>query len=262
MAGRAPPSGGTAARGAHFLVDRGVVDRLLRTAGPAPGDLVLDLGAGSGALTGPLAASGARVIAVESDPRLAAGLRRRFADCPAVRVVEGDLRTVALPRRPYAVVANPPFAGTSALLGRLLDDPGGALVRADLLVELGAALGVTGPPRGPREAWWTARYEAVLVRRVPAASFRPVPRVRVGQLALVRRALPGGRRGPAVLRGLVRAAWRDRRVPVRRGLAGLVPADALGRVWAEAGLRRDALPAEVPPAVWTALVGSCRTLPR
>jgi 23S rRNA (adenine-N6)-dimethyltransferase len=200
--------------------------------------------------------AGARVLAIERDRRLAAGLRRRFAGCPAVRVVEGDLRTVPLPHRPYAVVANPPFATTSALLGRLLDDPGGALVRADLLVELGAALSVTGPPRGPREAWWTARYEAALVRRVPAGAFRPAPRARVGQLALVRRPLPGGRHGAALVRGLVRAAWRDRRRPARRGVAGLVPADVLGRVWAEAGLRRDALPAEVPPFVWSALAAS------
>lgn len=249
-------SGQASARGAHFLVDRAVVDRLVRSAGLAPGDLVLDLGAGSGALTAPLAATGARVIAVERDPRLAARLCRRFASSPGVRVVEGDLRTVPLPHRPYAVVANPPFAATSALLARLLDDAAGMLVRADLLVELGAALAVTGTPRGPREAWWTARYDPVLVRRVPAAAFRPVPRARVAQLALVRRPLPGGRRGPAVLRGLVRAAWRDRRVPVRRGLAGLVPAAELGRVWAEAGLRRDTLPAEVPPAVWAALVAS------
>ncbi len=249
---------GPAARGAHFLVDRAVVDRLVRSAGLGPGDLVLDLGAGSGALTAPLAATGARVLAVERDPRLAGGLRRRFAGCEAVRVVEGDLRTVPLPRRPYAVVANPPFAGTAALLARLLDDPAGALARADLLVELGAALGVVGPPRGPREAWWTARYEAVLVRRVPAGAFRPVPRVRVGQLALVRRPLPGGRRGSAAVRGLVRAAWRDRRVPARRGLAGLVPADALGRVWAEAGLHRNTLPADVPPAVWSLLAATRR----
>jgi hypothetical protein len=55
---------------------------------------------------------------------------------------------------------------------------------------------------------------------------------------------------------LVRAAWQDRRVPARRGLAGLIPSAELGRVWAEAGLRRDALPAEVPPAVWAALAGS------
>lgn len=249
------------ARGVHFLTDRAVADTLVSAAGLGAGDLVLDLGAGSGAVTAPLAATGARVLAVERDPRLAAGLRRRFADQPTVRVIEGDLRDVPLPRRPYAVVANPPFAVTAALLGRLLDDAGSALVRADLLLQLGAALGLTGPPRGVREAWWTARYEAVLVRRVPPAAFRPSPRVHAAHLSLVRRPLAGGGQGPVILRGLVRAGWRDRRVPARRALGGVVPAAVLGRVWADAGLHRGALPAQLPPVVWAALVAGLARSP-
>lgn len=240
-------------RGAHFLLDRGVADRLVRSAGLGPGDLVLDLGAGAGALTAPLASTGARVLAVERDPRLAAGLRRRFAGTPAVRVIEGDLRTVPLPHRPYAVVANPPFAGTGALLDRLLDDPGSRLVRAELVLELGAARLVTGPPRGPRDAWRAARFQARLGRRVPPSAFRPAPRVPAAQLSLVRRPLPGG--GQRRLYGLVRLAWSDRRSPARRALAGSVPADLLGAVWAEYGLSRAAVPAEVPGPAWAALLG-------
>src|SRR5262245_18815437 len=65
VVGRARPVPNHA--GAHFLQDRGVAAELVRRAGVRPGDLVLDLGAGSGAITAPLAAAGARVLAIERD---------------------------------------------------------------------------------------------------------------------------------------------------------------------------------------------------
>ena len=84
-------------------------------------DVVLDLGAGLGALTRPLAATGARVIAVELHPRRAAALREQYAGS-RVAVLELDLRDFTLPGRPYRVVANPPYAGVNALVRRLLAD--------------------------------------------------------------------------------------------------------------------------------------------
>ena len=84
-------------------------------------DVVCDLGAGLGALTAPLAATGARVIAVELHPRRAAALREEYAGT-RVAVVELDLRDFTFPGRPYRVVANPPYAGVNALVRRLLAD--------------------------------------------------------------------------------------------------------------------------------------------
>ena len=84
-------------------------------------DVVCDLGAGLGALTAPLAATGARVIAVELHPRRAAALRAEYAGT-RVAVVELDLRDFTFPGRPYRVVANPPYAGVNALVRRLLAD--------------------------------------------------------------------------------------------------------------------------------------------
>ncbi len=84
---------------------------------------MLDLGAGYGALTVPLARTGARIVAIELDPRLARTLARRFESQPLVTTVQADLRTVPLPRRPFRVVASPPFSLTTLLLRRLLDDP-------------------------------------------------------------------------------------------------------------------------------------------
>lgn len=163
--------------GAHFLTDRRLIAQLVRASGVGAGDLVFDLGAGYGALTGPLARSGARVIAIELDPGLAARLRRRFRGEPLVGVVEADLRRVPLPRRPFHVVASPPFALTTLLCRRLLGDRAVRLTGADLILEWGAARWLSSPePRDIETARWAARYEMRLVRRVPAASFSPSPR--------------------------------------------------------------------------------------
>jgi 23S rRNA (adenine-N6)-dimethyltransferase len=148
-----------------------------------PGDLVLDLGAGHGALTGPLAAAGARVIAVEVDPRALAVLARRFGHDERVRVVEADLRTVALPHRPFRVVANLPFAGASAALRRLLASP--ALTRADVVVQRGAAVAWATESRRRTPAA-RRRFDVRLGPTIRAARFRPPPSVDASILIVVR----------------------------------------------------------------------------
>jgi len=161
---------------------------MVRASGAGTGDLVFDLGAGYGALTVPLARTGARVIAIELDPRLAARLRRRFADEPQVGVVEADLRRVPLPRRPFHVVASPPFALTTLLCRRLLGDRSVQLTGAELVLAWGAAKWLANPePRDRETASWAARYEMRLVRRVPAASFSPPPSSDAAYLRVRRR---------------------------------------------------------------------------
>ena len=120
-------------------------------------DVVCDLGAGLGALTAPLAATGARVIAVELHPLRAAALREQY-DSSRVAVVELDLRDFTFPGRPFRVVANPPYDGVNALVRRLLADR--HLRSADLVVAEGAARGwlrqsprIRLGPRLPRHAF-------------------------------------------------------------------------------------------------------------
>lgn len=124
-----------AARGQHFLRSPKLAGRIVADAGVGPGVLVFDIGAGFGRLTKPLLATGARVIAVELDPKLARGLERRY---PSARVVCADALEIPLPRRPFSVVANLPFSITTAMVGRLAASR--HLVRADLIVARGFAL--------------------------------------------------------------------------------------------------------------------------
>ena len=136
---------------------------------------MLDLGAGHGAVTAALLDAGARVVAVELDRRAAKLLERRYPDA---RVVHGDLLAVPLPRRPYRVVANLPFATTTATLRRLLD-PRGQLLRADLVLQRGAAIG------------WSQkrvrRFDLRLGPTIPAHRFRPMPSVDAAVLTIRRR---------------------------------------------------------------------------
>ncbi len=229
--------------GAHFLRDRQLIARLARASGADAGRLVFDFGAGSGAITAGLVTTGARVIAVERDPKLAARLRRRFGEQPQVHVVEADLRTVPLPRRDFLVVASPPFSLTTALCRRLLTDPAMSLAGAELIVQREAARWLASPrPRDAETAWWGARYQIHLTCVVSPASFTPPPRVAAAWLSVRPRSVPCSARGQGRLRGILTAAYRrpGTRTDValaghKRALlrAGLDPAAPIAQVTAD-----------------------------
>lgn len=114
-------------------------DRLVAATPVRAGDVVVDLGAGEGALTLPLVDRGCRVLAVELHPRRASTLRVRVQGSP-VAVLELDLAAFRWPGHPFRVVANPPFAGINVLVRRLL--AARHLRSADLVVAEGAARGL------------------------------------------------------------------------------------------------------------------------
>lgn len=143
-----------------------------------PGELVLDLGAGTGALTAPLLEAGARVVAVELHPGRLEQLRRRFAGT-SVTLVGADLLAMPLPRRPYRVVASPPFPLGTPLLRRLLATDS-RLRAADLVLQRDRVARIADRGAGAR---WAVQRGPPLPRR----AFRPEPRIDCAVLRLRRR---------------------------------------------------------------------------
>jgi 23S rRNA (adenine-N6)-dimethyltransferase len=159
-------------------------DRLVAASPVRPGDVVVDLGAGEGALSLPLARAGCRVLAVELHPRRAAALRERAGD-GRVAVLELDLADFRWPGHPFRVVANPPYAGINALVRRLLATR--QLRSADLVVAEGGALGLARRYAGRLE----------LGTRLPPHAFRNPPPSAARVLRLRRQVDQSNQRGLA-----------------------------------------------------------------
>lgn len=219
----------TKALGQNFVVDAGTVRRIVRVAGVTPGQVVLEIGPGLGSLTLALLEAGARVVAVEVDPLLAAELpgtvARRAPDlADHLVVVRADaLDLPALPEEPTALVANLPYnVAVPVLLTALERLPG--LASGVVMVQAEVADRLTAPP-GSRTygvpsaklAWYADATRAGSVGR---SVFWPVPGVDSALVRLVRHEPPAAGVPREEVFAVVDAAFAQRRKTLRAALAG------------------------------------------
>lgn len=228
------------ARSQHFLRAQALADELVRDAEIGSDELVLELGAGGGRLTGRLSRAARRVVAVELDSRWAEYLRGRWAN---VEIVKADAATVALPAERFHLVANLPFNRTTAILRHLLDDPFVPLGRADVIVEWGVAVKRSLPwPSTLNDVLWGAWYSFRISRRLPRGVFDPPPAVDAGVLVIERRVHP-----------LVpERSWRDYREFVAAGFRRGPRSVASARPLRQLRLSRLA-PREIDAHQWASL---------
>jgi len=113
--------------GQHFLIDRNILSKVVRTAEIEETDVVLEVGPGLGVLTLALAKEAKRVIAVEIDQKLVEILKEKVADCPNVEIIRKDIMEVdfndLIERggQPLKVVANLPYQISTPLLFRFIE---------------------------------------------------------------------------------------------------------------------------------------------
>jgi 16S rRNA (adenine1518-N6/adenine1519-N6)-dimethyltransferase len=172
--------------GQHFLTDSHVLHKILAAAAPGPGDCVLEIGPGLGALTQGLAAKAGHVLAVELDKGLAEVLGGQFIN-GAVTIIQGDILKLDLPALldPYRgmclkVVANLPYYITTPVILRLLES-GLPFASVTVMVQKEVAQRMTARP-GTKDYGSLSlaiRYhaDAEIVAYVPVNAFIPRPEV-------------------------------------------------------------------------------------
>ncbi|MCP9926878.1 16S rRNA (adenine(1518)-N(6)/adenine(1519)-N(6))-dimethyltransferase RsmA [Cyanobium sp. CH-040] len=249
--------------GQHWLVDQGVLERIVAAAELLPGERVLEIGPGRGALSERLLRSpAAAVLAVELDRDLLDGLRQRFGADPRFSLVAGDALAVQLPPADK-VVANIPYNITGPLLERLvgrLDRPvTPPYRRLVLLLQQEVAERICAPPGSRAYSALSVRLQLLAhcrrVCAVPPRCFRPPPRVQSEVIRLDPLPEPD-RLDPPLARQLERLLQRcfaSRRKMLRNTLAGLLPPAELAELAEAVGIALSQRPQEIAPPAWVAL---------
>ncbi len=216
--------------GQHFLHDRRVLARIVEAIAPAAGDRLVEIGPGEGALTRALLERTARLVAIEIDRDLAAHLAREFLparlELHCADALEFDFAALPAGVRlvgnlPYNI-STPLLFRVAALGARLRDCH--FLLQREVVERMVAA--PSTPAYGRLSVMLQARFAMRRLFTVPAAAFRPAPKV---ESALVRLCPLGTPEPPPAFADLVRRAFAARRKTLANAL-GLAPAElaALG----------------------------------
>jgi 16S rRNA (adenine1518-N6/adenine1519-N6)-dimethyltransferase len=223
--------------GQNFVVDPNTLERVVRLAGTAPGERVLEIGAGLGSLTLELCRVGAKVTALEIDRRLVPLLLERLGD--RARIIEGDALQVDLQallaaaageegEGPVQLVANLPYNIATPLVVRVLEGVP-EIERLFIMVQREVAERLAATPGGKEYGAVSVRVAyfatARVVGRVSPEVFHPRPHVDSALVEIVRRDRPAVDPSEASyeeINRLVRAGFATRRKMLRRALAGLV----------------------------------------
>ena len=250
MSGRKPE------HGQNFLRSRRLARRLLAKTSISADDLVLDIGAGQGALTEPLSQRCRHVVAYEIDPWVFRGLERRYRDSSTVTLVQADFLTCDLPRGPYKVCASLPFNITADVVAKLtsgVDPPQDAY----LIVQRAAVERFMVNRR--RRFTLVAcllypRWRARVLAHIPSAAFSPSPAVDAALLHLRLRPTPLiATRDDALFRDLVTQGFVGGSY-LGAALRPLLTTRQLRRIAGDLELGLDHSPSEVRPEQWVRLM--------
>jgi len=238
--------------GQHFLADSSWRSRILQTLPRGENGTWIEIGAGHGEMTRLLAAPGRRVIAIDTDERLADNLRRATqtnpSEWPGVEVVTGDVLALdlgSLTAGEFCVYGNLPYYITSPILTHLFSYAD-RIRSIHIVIQLEVAARIVAKPGGRAYGYLSAvcqfyaRPEILL--RIPPGAFRPPPKV---ASALVRMDLPGERAKITVqdeerFLKFVGVCFEQKRKTLRNNLRSIADGSRVDQALAASRLRPDA----------------------
>ena len=229
--------------GQCFLHDRNAVQRIVDLVAIEPGELVVEIGAGLGALTSLLAVQAGRVLAIERDRDLVAVLRNEFAERAQVEIVEANALTFDFSQfsPPAKVVGNLPYHISSPLIFHLLGQRIGiASLTIMLQKELADRLAAPAGSRlyGAPSVTVGNVAEVVFGFRVGRGAFVPAPQVDSAVISLRLRPAPLFE-DVAFFERVVRTAFGARRKQLKSALARSFAPDSILAALDQAAIRPD-----------------------
>jgi 16S rRNA (adenine1518-N6/adenine1519-N6)-dimethyltransferase len=235
--------------GQNFLVDAGVQERIVAAAALGQGEVVVEIGAGLGALTARLCARAGRVVAVERDERLAEVLGRELVAVDNLQILNRDaldldLATIAREAgRPLVVVGNLPYVVTSPVIfATIAAAAGGRVVdRAIFMVQKEFAQRMLAPPGnrtyGRLSVMVQQAAAAEILFHVGAGAFLPPPAVTSTVVRLRPRVEPlAAVEDSELFERVVREAFGTRRKMLRRALGPAFGGERASAALASAGI--------------------------
>jgi len=188
------------ALGQHFLRSKKALNQIIEAIAPQPEDLIMEIGAGKGALTFPLARRCGQVIAIEKDTKLIPFLTEK--SLPNLSVIQGDIlrldwEKLLAPYQPWKgpvkLAGNLPYSISSPLLFRVLEKRT-LFSLIVFLLQREVAARVCAPPGSkdyaPLSIFFNIFFETNLVRVFPPHVFSPPPQVQSALITLRPRPQP------------------------------------------------------------------------
>jgi len=179
--------------GQHFLADKNILKKIIKTSEIEKEDIVLEVGPGLGEMTQALAHEARKVIAVEIDPRLVEILRIKLADIPNVEVIQSDIlkfdvrKHLGSEKHPVKVVANLPYQISTPLIFHFMDsrDLFSSLI---LMLQREVAERMVAPPGkktyGPLSVLIQSVADVSICFTVKPSAFFPPPEVETAVIRL------------------------------------------------------------------------------
>ncbi len=256
--------------GQVFLRDPLVVEQIVTRAQLAPGDTVLEIGPGRGALTGALAERAATLYALEIERPFVEALQQRFAAQPHVHLIQADARRYDYEQLPHplVVVANLPYSTATHILRRLLMYRQ-QISRLIVMVQKEVAQRFTAATGSKSYSGLSVLFQYYSAIEpcfdVPPQAFSPNPAVDSTVLRIEPyTTLPWPSLDESFLFQLVKCAFAHRRKTLRKNLLAMAPwqlgeAD-LAAIWTDLSLASTTRPQELNPAQFVDLAAAVKPL--
>lgn len=177
--------------GQHLLHNKKVISEIVQLAQPGPNEIVLEIGAGKGALTEAISQKAKKVLAVEYDEKFIRKLDEKMANNKNVMIIHQDILKMPLPRGNFIVISNIPYAITTSIMKKLLNNPSTGFQRGVIMMEKGAAKRFTSKMvKDPYVAAWRMWFHIRYVKEISRRNFAPPPKVDSAIIAIERKKQP------------------------------------------------------------------------